>query len=142
VVPLFLPPLRQRTGDVEALVWHFIDHFTARGIGRVDGVARRAMEAMRSYPWPGNVRELRNVVEHAFIVGEDAILDLDDLTPELRGEAPAADEPLLDAPLFQLERQRILEALARHGGRRLAAAADLGMSRTTLWHKLKKYQLA
>jgi transcriptional regulator with PAS, ATPase and Fis domain len=141
VVPLFLPPLRQRTGDVEALVWHFVERFTTRGIGRIDGIARRAMDALRSYPWPGNVRELRNVVEHAFIVGEDAILDLDDLTPELRGEGPE-DEPRLEAPLLQLERQRILDALARHRGRRLAAAADLGMSRTTLWHKLKKYQLA
>jgi transcriptional regulator with PAS, ATPase and Fis domain len=142
VVPLFLPPLRRRTGDVEALVWHFIDRFTERGIGRVDGITRRAMDHLRSYPWPGNVRELRNVIEHAFIVGEDAVLDLDDLTPELRGEAPADDEPLLEAAVPQLERQRILDALARHKGRRLAAAADLGVSRTTLWHKLKKYHLA
>jgi len=141
VVPLFLPPLRQRTGDVEALVWHFVDAFTARGIGRVDGVSRAAMDRLRSYPWPGNVRELRNVIEHAFIVGEDAILDVDDLTPELRGEAPLDDEPLFEAPLPQRERQRILDALVKHDGRRTAAAAELGVSRTTLWHKIKKYHL-
>jgi transcriptional regulator with PAS, ATPase and Fis domain len=142
VVPLFLPPLRQRTGDVEALVWHFIDRFNEQGVGRVETVTRRAMDALRSYPWPGNVRELRNVVEHAFIVGEDAVLDLDDLTPELRGEEPPDDEVLLEAPLQQLERERILAALAEHDGRRAAAAAALGMSRTTLWHKLRKYRLA
>jgi transcriptional regulator of acetoin/glycerol metabolism len=88
------------------------------------------------------VRELRNVIEHAFIVGEDSVLDLDDLTPELRGEAPADDGLPLEAPVSQLERRRILDALAKHKGRRRAAAADLGVSRTTLWHKLKKYQLA
>jgi transcriptional regulator with PAS, ATPase and Fis domain len=142
VVPLFLPPLRQRTGDVEALVWHFVDVFTARGIGRIEGVSRAAMDRLRSYPWPGNVRELRNVVEHAFIVGEDAILGVDDLTPELRGEAPLDDEPLFEAPVSQRERQRILDVLVKHDGRRAAAAAELGISRTTLWHKLKKYQLA
>jgi len=142
VVPLFLPPLRRRTGDVEALAWHFADRFTARGIGRIDGISRRAMDALRSYPWPGNVRELRNVIEHAFIVGEDPVLDLDDLTPELRGEEPTADEPFVEVSLPQLERQRLLAALAKHRGRRGEAAAELGISRTTLWHKLKKYQLA
>jgi two-component system response regulator AtoC len=142
VVPLFLPPLRERTGDVEALVWHFVDRYTARGLGHVDGVTRRAMDLLRDYPWPGNVRELRNVVEHAFIVGEDAVLDIDDLTPELRGEAPLDDEPAAALSLPQLERRRIVDALARHRGRRMAAAAELGMSRTTLWHKLKQYQLA
>ncbi|HWP65137.1 MAG TPA: sigma 54-interacting transcriptional regulator [Candidatus Limnocylindria bacterium] len=142
VVPLFLPPLRQRTGDIEALVWHFIDRFTEQGVGRIETVTRRAMDALRSYPWPGNVRELRNVIEHAFIVGEDALLDVDDLTPELRGEAPPDDEVPFEVPLQQLERERILAALAKHNGRRAPVAAELGMSRTTLWHKLRKYQLS
>jgi len=142
VVPLFLPPLRQRTGDVEGLVWHFIDHFTAQAMGHVEGVARRAMDALRAYPWPGNVRELRNVVEHAFIVGEDTILDLEDMPPELRGESPPEDEPVVDAPARQRERDRIVEALAKHGGRKGLAASELGISRTTLWNKLQKYQLA
>jgi transcriptional regulator with PAS, ATPase and Fis domain len=140
VVPLFLPPLRQRTGDIEALVWHFVERLTARGIGRIDGIARRAMDALVSYPWPGNVRELRN--EHAFIVGEDTVLDVDDLTPELRGEDPAADEPFAEAAWPREERQRLLAALARHGGRRAETASELGISRTTLWHKLKKHRLA
>jgi transcriptional regulator with PAS, ATPase and Fis domain len=142
VVPLFLPPLRQRGGDVEALVWHFIDRFTAEGMGRVEGVTRRAMDALRDYPWPGNVRELRNVVEHAFIVGEDALLDLEDMPPELRGEAPPEDEPVVERPWRQAERERIMAALAKHRGRKARAAAELGISRTTLWNKLQKLQLA
>jgi transcriptional regulator with PAS, ATPase and Fis domain len=142
VVPLFLPPLRQRTGDVEGLVWYFVDVFTARGLGRVDGVTRRAMDALRAYAWPGNVRELRNVVEHAFIVGEDPIVDLEDMPPELRGEEPPEDAPAVDRPWRERERERILAALAKHRGRKGLAAAELGMSRTTLWSKLQKLQLA
>jgi transcriptional regulator with PAS, ATPase and Fis domain len=142
VVPLFLPPLRQRTGDVEGLVWYFVEAFTARGLGRVEGLTRRAMDALRRYPWPGNVRELRNVVEHAFIVGEDPIIDLDDMPPELRGEEPPEDAPAVDRPWREHERERILAALAKHRGRKGLAAAELGMSRTTLWTKLQKLQLA
>lgn len=141
VVPLFLPPLRQRSGDVEGLVWHFVDHFTAQGTGHVEGIARRAMDALREYPWPGNVRELRNVIEHAFIVGEDDILDLEDLPPELRGEDPPEDQPVVDTSWRRRERDRIVEALAKHKGRRGLAAAELGISRTTLWSKLQKFQL-
>lgn len=142
VVPLFLPPLRQRTGDVPALLWHFLDQFNARGPARIDAVARPALDALTAYPWPGNVRELRNVVEYAFVVDDDGVLGLDDLTPELRGEEPPDDEPLLDRPLATAERRRILEALARHGGRRAAAARALGIGRTTLWHKMKQHGLA
>ena len=142
VVPLFLPPLRQRSGDVEGLVWHFIDRFTADGMGRIERVTRRAMDALQAYPWPGNVRELRNVIEHAFIVGEDAILDLEDMPPELRGEAPPEDEPAVDGSWRQYERDRIVAALKKHKGRKGLAAAELGMSRTTLWSKLQKFQLA
>jgi two-component system response regulator AtoC len=142
VVPLFLPPLRQRTGDVEGLLWHFVAHFEAQDLGHVAGITRGAMHALLSYPWPGNVRELRNVVEHAFVIGEDDVLDLDDLTPELRGEEPPEDAPRLDLPVAQAERHRILRALERHNGRRTPAALELGISRTTLWHKLKEHHLA
>jgi len=143
VVPLFIPPLRQRTGDVERLVWHFVRRFNQQGTGRVDGVTRAALELMRAYPWPGNVRELRNVIEYAFVVGEDAILDVDDLTPELRGEDPPDDAgPVLAAPLATAERERVRRALDDHAGRRAAAARALGISRSTLWNKMQKYGLA
>jgi two-component system response regulator AtoC len=134
VVPVFLPPLRDRTGDVEALVWHFIDRFNELGLRRIEGVTHHAMEALTHYPWPGNVRELRNVVEHAFVVGEGPILDILDLTPELRGEPPPGDAS--EDPVVEGERERILTVLAKHRGRKSAAAAELGVSRSTLWRKL------
>jgi DNA-binding NtrC family response regulator len=139
VVPLSLPPIRDRRGDVEALFWHFVGKLNAQGLRRVDGVSRPALEAIRSYSWPGNIRELRSAVEYAFVVGEGPILDVDDLTPELRGEPPAGTPALT---LAEAERQRIITALARHRGRKALAAADLGMSRSTLWRKLSVHRLS
>src|SRR5262249_9918148 len=70
VVPLFLPPLRHRQGDVEALFWHFVEEMNQRGPRRVEGGTRPAMDAILSYPWPGNVRELPSAVEGAFVGAE------------------------------------------------------------------------
>ena len=141
VVPLFLPSLRERTGDIEGLVWHFIDQFNEQGLRRVEAVSREAMEAILRYPWPGNIRELRNVVEHAFVVGEDAVLALHDLTPELRGEPPAGEPLPAEPSLRQIEREQIVAALAKHHGRKAVAAAELGISRSTLWRKLYEHHL-
>ncbi len=139
VVPLSLPPLRERQGDVEALFWHFIDEMNRGGLRRVEGVTRTAMDAVRTYSWPGNVRELRSAVEYAFVVGEGPTLDVDDLLPEIRGEQlPEGPGPW---PVDN-ERERILAALAKHRGRRAAAARELGISRSTLWRRLYAYRLS
>jgi len=141
VVPLFLPPVRERTGDSEALLWHFIDQFNAQGLRRVEAASRAAMAALLRYPWPGNIRELRNVIEHAFVVGEDTILDESDLTPELRGEPPPGERPSTETTLQQLERERIVAALTKHQGRKAETAKELGVSRSTLWRKLYEHRL-
>ena len=143
VVPLFLPPLRERTGDIEALAWHFMDQFNCDPeYGEVSTMTADTRAALLSYPWPGNVRELRNVVEHVFALDEDGIMGLEDLTPELRGEPPP-DERLGPPDAMEVsERARLVAALEKHGGRRTAAAAELGISRTTLWHRLREHHLA
>ena len=138
VVPLFLPPLRERRGDTEALFWHFVERMNHGGLRRIEGVTRPAMDAIRSYPWPGNVRELRSAVEYAFVVGEGPLLDVQDLTPELRGQAPPGIPSL---SLADTERERMLRVLAKHKGRKAAAAAELGISRSTLWRRLYAYHL-
>lgn len=141
VVPVFLPPLRDRTGDVEALVWHFIDRFNEAGPRYVSAVKRDAFAALLAYPWPGNVRELRNVIEHAFIVGDGETLEAADLTPELRGEPPPEDLIATAAPVHELERQQIVAALLKFRGRRSAVARHLGISRSTLWRKMGQHHL-
>jgi two-component system response regulator AtoC len=156
VVPLYIPPLRERSGDVEGLFWHFVEEMNARGPRRVEGVASRALQAIERYRWPGNVRELHSAVEHAFAVGEGPILDLDDLPGEIAGSPLPIDGAARDldghavaSPAIAshgapsaAERERILAALARHRGRKGAAAQELGMSRQTLWRKLYVHGLA
>jgi two-component system response regulator AtoC len=138
VVRLSLPPLRERGSDIEALFWLFVKAINQQGARRVEGVTVSAMGALRSYAWPGNVRELRGALESAFVMGEGPILDLRDLPAEVRGDGPTGGP----APaLLDLERQRLLNALSKHGGRKGAAARELRISRSTLWRKLYAHRL-
>ncbi|HHO52518.1 MAG TPA: sigma-54-dependent Fis family transcriptional regulator, partial [Deltaproteobacteria bacterium] len=142
VVVLYLPPLIERTGDLEALTWYFIRQMNKEGFRRIDGITEEAFEAMASYPWPGNIRELRNNLEAAFAMGEGSILTLDDLAPEFRGVAPPVSrseltEPKAPQTVDDLERERLLGALRATGGRKGQAAQLLGISRSTLWRRLQ-----
>jgi len=142
VVPLFLPRLRERPGDVEALTWHFIREFNQRGIRQVMEMESSAMEALRAYTWPGNIRELQNAMEYAFSLGEGPILTLQQLPPDLRGATPPGPRTPSPSPrLEDLERERILDALRQSRGRKGEAAKLLGMSRATLWRKIREHRL-
>ena len=88
VVPIFLPPLRDRWEDVEVLLWHFIARHNEAGRRQVETVSPEAMRALIDHRWPGNVRELANVVAYAFAVGRGTGLELDDLPPELQTPGP------------------------------------------------------
>ncbi len=140
VVPLFLPRLAERDGDVEALTWLFIERFNHMGLRYIDKIDSRAMDSLLNYDWPGNVRELRNVIEYAFAIGEGEVLACNDLTPEIRGEPP----PNTDAePRSERERERqaIIEALKKTRGKKAEAAELLGISRSTLWRRLREYRI-
>ncbi len=170
VVPVFLPPLRARSGDIEALFWHFIVHFNRCGGRQIEEIDDRAFDALLSYGWPGNVRELRNAIEYAFAIGEGPCFVWDDLLPELRGEPPidviegddderpansvAVSSPHDDPYSYRdeygqftsagkdtAERQRILQALRQADGQKARAAELLGISRSTLWRKLREYRI-
>ncbi len=140
VVPIWLPRLAERGNDAELLLWHFIDEFNERGGRQITQVRDDALRMVLRYPWPGNVRELRNVVEHAYAIGEGDALVPSDLTPEVRGEPPPThwlDEPTADSQ----ERERILAALRESRGKKGEAAKALGMDRSTLWRKMKEFGL-
>jgi transcriptional regulator with PAS, ATPase and Fis domain len=151
VIPLFLPPLRDRPDDVPLLAERFVATFN-RAPGakrRVDRIAPGALRALEEHDWPGNVRELQNAIEYAFVMGEGPVLTEADLPPEVRseedlGEAPGAAVNAPPAPRKDLppEAQRIVTAIERAGGHHGRAAAALGMSRTTLWRRLKQHGLA
>jgi two-component system response regulator AtoC len=139
VVPVFIPPLSERTGDVEALTWLFIDRFNEQGFRRVDAVSQEAHDLLQAYPWPGNIRELRNAIEHAFAVGVGPLLQASELPPELRGELPP-DRGEHVSP-EEAEKARIVEALALAEGSKSRAAELLGVSRTTLWRRMRELRL-
>jgi transcriptional regulator with PAS, ATPase and Fis domain len=145
VVPLFIPPLRARPGDVLLLAEKLVESLNARGGRRVERLGPSVRRAFERYSWPGNVRELRNVLEYAYVVGEGPVIVDADLPPEiLDGQAedtmaPAVNRPAPLPPLGNSspEADRLRRALERAGGNRDRAAQMLGMSRSTLWRKMK-----
>ncbi len=139
VVPVFLPPLRERRGDVPLLLWHFIERHNARDLRRIERIAPEAMRVLLDYHWPGNVRELQNVLEYAFAVGRGSELVLHDLPPEFRETGATAPAQTAPRSLLQDEAQRIRLALREANGHTGKAAALLNMSRATLWRKRKQY---
>jgi transcriptional regulator with PAS, ATPase and Fis domain len=147
IVPVFLPALAARKGDVELLAGKLIDQLNAHGGRRVTRIAPAALEAMRDYPWPGNVRELRSALEYAYVIGDGPVLVEADLPPEINGVANAmiAATPAVtalpdDAP-EPAEARRIRGALERAAGNRERAAQILGISRVTLWRRMRTFGL-
>ena len=135
VVPIEIPPLRERRADVEILARHLLRKVSARH-GRSLLFAPDALRAMLRYPWPGNVRELENALEYAVAVCRSQTIHAEDLPAEILEEKPAGNE--LQAPD---ERARLRAALEAHHWRRDEAATALGMSRTTLWRKMRELAL-
>ncbi len=144
VVPLFLPPLRERRSDIMLLVDKFIEMQRGRGEREIRGVSPGGRLVLERYDWPGNVRELQNVIEYVFAMGEGPILTESDLPSELLGEEPGprvANRPRAKRLNAPPEAERIAVALERAAGHRGRAAQSLGMSRATLWRKMKQYGL-
>jgi transcriptional regulator with PAS, ATPase and Fis domain len=140
VVSLTLPALRERRDDIPLLVQHFIEKFNRQSGKSVLGSTREAMAALMIYPWPGNIRELENAIEHAFVLCKGPYFGLDDLPPEISRARISQELLVFDGPSEEkVERQKILTTLKSAGGLNEAARL-LGISRTTLWRKLKRLQ--
>ena len=136
VFTIEMPPLEWRREDVPLLVSHIIDDLSRTTGRRVTGVVEDAMRALMDYPWPGNVRELRNALEGAFVTVRGDRLTLDDLPLEVRRGASGGRVALTAEETG--ERSRIEDALKQSGGSRTRAAAALGVSRVTLWKKMRR----
>lgn len=141
VVQIKLPPLRERKSDIEILVTSFLEKFSdPQGAPRT--ISEDAMRRLIAYDWPGNVRELENAIERAVAMGSGPIVHVGDLPSNLHYPAseriPDRDELL---PIEELERRAILRTLQETGGDKLAAARMLGIGKTTLYRKLKQYQM-
>jgi transcriptional regulator with PAS, ATPase and Fis domain len=147
VVPIFLPPLVARTGDLELLTDKLIAQLNSEGGRQITAVSRQARDAIAGYPWPGNVRELRNALEYSYVVGDGNVLLDVELPPEVSGLAFDPDAPAINIQAGDVranespEARRIRLALAHARGNRERAAQILGMSRVTLWRRMKALQI-
>ena len=148
VIGVDIPPLRGRAEDIPSLVSHFVSRIAER-IGRPrPDITTGALEWLTTQPWPGNVRELENAVERAVVLASGPVLDVADFAPRGQTRPPAPPQaqrpdayPYARMSLDELERMHIERILEVSGGAKTRAAAILGINRTTLWKKLRQYEL-
>jgi len=148
VVRINIPPLRARLEELPLLVEHFIRRFNTLQGRRITGLGERAMSQLLGYDYPGNVRELENAIEHAFVVCGQSVIEREDLPPHVLGESVSAADaggvpapPRPARPLQDAEAAAVRRALEQCDGNRTRAAARLGISRNTLWRKMKRYRI-
>jgi DNA-binding NtrC family response regulator len=149
VLPLHLPELCSRSGDVKLLIEHFVQLKTERAGQQPKPFTAEAMRALTDYPWPGNVRELENAVEYALAIGLGEELGIEDLPLEISKTNNETDsgnlKQLLEAymsdriPLAEIEKRYILSVLQQFGGNQVRTAAALGIDRSKLYRRLKEY---
>lgn len=159
VVRLHMPPLREREGDIDLLLDHFLKIFSARFGKRIKGFSQQVRQLLLNYAYPGNVRELRNIVEYASNICQTELIVMeylpayltdtsiesqDDLVLEPRAVSPLSNEDHKQTSGMNwadIERQLIVDTLIKVNGRRSKAAEILGWGRSTLWRKMKQYGL-
>ncbi len=144
VLPVKLPPLRDRAEDIPLLTNFFIEVFNGEFRKQVTEVDPEVREALLSHPWPGNVRELRNAIERAVLLAEDTRLTLDQfpMLTSRRGVADSVQLPAAGTNLEQLERALVMQALERTKWNQTQAAALLGMNRDQIRYRIEKFGLS
>ena len=142
VMPIHLPPVRERRGDVPLLAAHFIDRFNREFRKRVRGLSAAATEVLQHYTWPGNVREVRNAIERAMLLIDREWLEPEHFTTLTRTAAPTLFRlPPEGVDLEDVERQLLTQALERAGGNQTQAAQLLGINRDQVRYRIEKFGL-
>jgi DNA-binding NtrC family response regulator len=144
VVPIYLPPLRERKEDIGALIEHFIGKYNKENNRNISGVTEEALGVMLSYDWPGNVRELENAIEHGVALTKGPHIGPYDLPLQIRSlkKGTRVTVPVgSNKTLKEMEKELILAALNSNNWNRVVTARQLGIDRTTLYQKIKKYSL-
>ena len=142
VIPLYLPPLRDRLDDITALVDHFVCKYNEENHRGVKGVTEKAMKLLLSYHWPGNIRELENCIERGVVLCKSDRITDSDLPSHLilgRLASLSLSSGSKELTIAEMEKVMIIEALERHGGNRTKASDALGISSRTLRNKLHEY---
>jgi two-component system response regulator AtoC len=144
VLPIALPPLRERAKDIPLLLHYYVDLFNAEFRKRIQGISSDAMTRLQGYGWPGNIRELRNAVERAMLLTDGKTLTLDDfplLTASRTRLTEGVELPATGVDLEQLERSLVVQALERSGWNQTRAAGLLGLNRDQIRYRIEKFKL-
>ncbi len=142
VLPIKIPPLRDRKEDVPLLIEHFIDRFNKIKSKEIADVSPGVLSILMTHGYPGNVRELENIIEHAFVLCKSTIIDVDCLPQNL---LPEGRRQKITAPIRSVgdfERNLILETLRKNNWSRVGTASELGIDKSTLWRKMKKLKIS
>jgi len=146
VMRLDLPPLKDRRGDIPLLISHILKRLCATRDTMVEKFSNNAMEVLLNYDYPGNVRELQNIIEHALIVCQDRIIERNHLPLSLQGgmpvPLPTEEKRPFDKEIEFSEKTIILDRLQKFNWNKGKTAAALDINRTTLWRKMKKYNIS
>lgn len=142
IIPIEIPPLRERPEDIPALCQNFLDSYSREMNKNVQTIDDETIKALQKYNWPGNVRELRNVVERMVVLSHDGIPDLDSLPEEIQ-ELPAGDKPeeALRTQMKAFEKDYIVKIMNKHSGNVAKAAEEMQIARKNLYKKLNEYDI-
>ncbi|MEJ2616305.1 MAG: sigma-54 dependent transcriptional regulator, partial [Ignavibacteriaceae bacterium] len=147
--PIYIPPLRQRKGDILVLAHHFLDTFNNKLGKNIKGFSKKALKLIYEYNWPGNIREMENTIERCLIIAEKDIIDVNDLPPHLKSSEPILSNDLNGSffnddeiiPFERLKEESIKHALKVTKGNIVEAAKKLQLGRATIYRLMDKYNI-
>lgn len=144
VIPIHLPPLRERPDDITLLANAFFQNMQLKTGKEIEGISTEAMQLLRGHTWPGNVRELKSAFEYAFVACQEGLIGPQHVQPILDMNENQGAEEEGTAPECRQERERreLIWALEKSGGNRTEAARLLGVSRVTVWSRMKRYDVS
>jgi two-component system, NtrC family, response regulator HydG len=141
VVPIWVPPLRERIADIPLLAESFFRRILLKSGKKIAGISNKALEMLIQYQWPGNVRELKSAFEYAFVSCHEEMIMPHHFPPDVARREPVCDASEVEATLSidDIKKKRLLDALSQTGGNQSRAAKILGISRTSVWSQMKRY---
>jgi len=142
VIPIYLPPLRERAQDIPLLAESFFRKIGLKNGKSIEGISSGTMEVLMKYSWPGNIRELKSAFEYAFVTCQDPLIQPHHLPPDILKEGSAAIGAKAAAPnRHEIRKRQLIEALTRAKGNQTVAAEILGVSRVTVWNRMKRFDI-
>jgi len=140
IIPITLPPLRDRINDIPILAQAFFEHIRLKSGKDIQGISEDAMAALLRYHWPGNVRELKGAFEYAFVACHGPLIQPHHFPPSVfDSPAPTTEKKRVTLDPHETKKAELIEALKKAGGNQSEAARILGVSRVTVWNRMKKF---